>query len=273
MPVRPRHCNGRSTRARTTDCGREGERRGPEPGDDRRPRHFTRSRGRTGGVAARTGVPGLRGLPSSKGNGMSAFFRALARRCGAAVGRGARVRQRSPRRPAMRCRDDFGDPLRRRRHRPPHRLAESRHDRDPLRVRRRRPAGGAVALRPLPAEAARGPRLGKALRPSVESVLGARPDLVVLYAGDDNRDAARAARRRAPRRRPARQTASPISAAPSSVLGRLTAGTPRRKPSLIRCAPRSHRVRRRHRATSRIPRSSSACLGRAADGDRWRQLS
>ena len=36
MPVRPRHCNGQfDTRApQATDFGREGERRGPEPGDD-----------------------------------------------------------------------------------------------------------------------------------------------------------------------------------------------------------------------------------------------
>ena len=35
------------------------------------------------------------------------------------------------------------------------------------------------------------PDLGAGLRPNVESVLAARPDLVLLYASDDNRDAAR----------------------------------------------------------------------------------
>ncbi len=35
------------------------------------------------------------------------------------------------------------------------------------------------------------PDLGGGLRPTVEAVLAARPDLVVLYASDDNRDAAR----------------------------------------------------------------------------------
>jgi len=35
------------------------------------------------------------------------------------------------------------------------------------------------------------PDLGPGLRPNVEAVLGARPDLVLLYASDDNRDAAR----------------------------------------------------------------------------------
>ena len=34
------------------------------------------------------------------------------------------------------------------------------------------------------------PEVGDAIRPSVERVLAARPDLVVLYAGGDNRDAA-----------------------------------------------------------------------------------
>src|SRR3954464_7330954 len=33
--------------------------------------------------------------------------------------------------------------------------------------------------------------LGPGLRPNVEAVLAAHPDLVVLYASDDNRDAAR----------------------------------------------------------------------------------
>lgn len=35
------------------------------------------------------------------------------------------------------------------------------------------------------------PDLGNGLQPNVESVLGARPDLVLLYASEDNRDAAR----------------------------------------------------------------------------------
>ena len=35
------------------------------------------------------------------------------------------------------------------------------------------------------------PDLGNGLRPNVESVLAARPDLVLLYASDDNREAAR----------------------------------------------------------------------------------
>jgi ABC-type Fe3+-hydroxamate transport system substrate-binding protein len=38
------------------------------------------------------------------------------------------------------------------------------------------------------------PDLGDGIRPNVEAVLAARPDLVVLYAGADNRDAARAFR-------------------------------------------------------------------------------
>jgi len=41
-------------------------------------------------------------------------------------------------------------------------------------------------------EAARAlPDLGPGLRPNVEAVLAAKPDLVILYASDDNRDAAR----------------------------------------------------------------------------------
>lgn len=41
-----------------------------------------------------------------------------------------------------------------------------------------------------PAAAASVPDLGNAMQPNVESVLGARPDLVVLYASQMNRDAA-----------------------------------------------------------------------------------
>ncbi|HEY2064989.1 MAG TPA: helical backbone metal receptor [Gemmatimonadaceae bacterium] len=42
-----------------------------------------------------------------------------------------------------------------------------------------------------PAAAREVPDLGAALRPNVEAVLAARPDLVILYASEDNRDAAR----------------------------------------------------------------------------------
>ncbi|MEO7965288.1 MAG: helical backbone metal receptor [Gemmatimonadaceae bacterium] len=41
-----------------------------------------------------------------------------------------------------------------------------------------------------PLEAQRVPEVGDAIRPSVERVLASRPDLVVLYASGDNRDAA-----------------------------------------------------------------------------------
>jgi ABC-type Fe3+-hydroxamate transport system substrate-binding protein len=42
-----------------------------------------------------------------------------------------------------------------------------------------------------PAEASTVPDLGPGIRPNVEAVLAARPDLVVLYASNDNRDVAR----------------------------------------------------------------------------------
>lgn len=45
-----------------------------------------------------------------------------------------------------------------------------------------------------PPEALRVPDLGDGIRPSVETVIDARPDLVILYASGDNRDAARALR-------------------------------------------------------------------------------
>lgn len=45
-----------------------------------------------------------------------------------------------------------------------------------------------------PPEAAKVPDLGSGIRPNVEAVLGARPDLVVIYASNDNRAAAAAFR-------------------------------------------------------------------------------
>ncbi len=60
-------------------------------------------------------------------------------------------------------------------------------------------AGGRVVGRtrwdtwPPPARAV--PDLGDGIRPSLEAIVGARPDLVVLYATGDNRDAALALRR------------------------------------------------------------------------------
>lgn len=41
-----------------------------------------------------------------------------------------------------------------------------------------------------PAEALKVPDLGSGIRPNVEAVIGARPDLVILYASNDNRTAA-----------------------------------------------------------------------------------
>ena len=45
-----------------------------------------------------------------------------------------------------------------------------------------------------PPEVQQVPDLGDGIRPSIETVIGARPDLVILYAAGDNRDAARALR-------------------------------------------------------------------------------
>ena len=45
-----------------------------------------------------------------------------------------------------------------------------------------------------PPEVEQVPDLGDGIRPSIETVIGARPDLVILYASGDNRDAARALR-------------------------------------------------------------------------------
>jgi ABC-type Fe3+-hydroxamate transport system substrate-binding protein len=87
-------------------------------------------------------------------------------------------------------RDDFGGPV-------------PRYDSPPSRVVSLNPAttdllfaihaGGSVVGRSrwdlYPDSARLVPSLGDALRPSVEAVLGARPDLVILYASEDNRPA------------------------------------------------------------------------------------
>jgi ABC-type Fe3+-hydroxamate transport system substrate-binding protein len=87
--------------------------------------------------------------------------------------------------------DDFGDTV--------------RVDRTPQRIVSLNPtttellyaigAGGRLVGRTtydrIPAEVLAVPDLGPGLRPNVEAVLAARPDLVILYASNDNRDAAR----------------------------------------------------------------------------------
>ena len=82
----------------------------------------------------------------------------------------------------------------------PHRLAQPGDDRAALRDRRWRAARRAHALRSS-TRRRRGRSQTSAARipPNVEAVLGARPDLVLLYASDDNREPrGEAARRRRP---------------------------------------------------------------------------
>lgn len=50
---------------------------------------------------------------------------------------------------------------------------------------------GRTSYDKIPAAVSTVPDLGPGLRPNVEAVLSARPDLVILYASEDNRDAAR----------------------------------------------------------------------------------
>lgn len=94
-------------------------------------------------------------------------------------------------RPAARAADDFGDTLVL--HEPPRRIVSLNPP--TTEVLFAIGAGGRLVGRTTydqwPEAALALPDLGGGLRPNVEAVLAARPDLVVLYASDDNRDAAR----------------------------------------------------------------------------------
>ena len=110
--------------------------------------------------------------------------------CAVSVACGACARSESPRRAAPTIHDDFGSAL--------------PLDRAPRRIVSLNPttteilfaigAGDRVVGRSqydvFPDAATRVPSLGLALRPNVEAVLATKPDLVILYASNDNRPAA-----------------------------------------------------------------------------------
>ena len=76
-----------------------------------------------------------------------------------------------------------------------------------------------------PAAARLVPDLGVALRPNVEAVLAARPDLVILYASEDHRDAARRLRAAGVQTAAYRIDRIADFARVTEVLGRLTGDT------------------------------------------------
>ena len=169
--------------------------------------------------------------------------------------------------------DDFGDPVRIGHGADPDRLAQSRHHRDSLRARRRRSARRSHGLRSLARRGpTRFPTLGDGLRPNVEAVLGTRPDLVVLYASQDNRPAA--ARLRAAGITRCRLKIDHI--ADFRAHARTAGRDPRRLGARGSC--RRLRLSRRSsacaRATASLPRPTVvlAHLGRAAHHDRRGQL-
>ena len=200
MPARPRHCNGqlyaRSTHA--TDRGREGE--DARPGARRRPRPRHRSQVLGGGRwrhAARAMHDRPRPFRALSFSWRCPFVRSVSRcsrrasssRCVLPL---AACMRDAPRSAARASADDFGDTLLLARSAAAHRLAQPVDHRAALRASA--PAIGSSAARRYdrwPESALAIPDLGPGLRPNVESVLAARPDLVLLYASDDNRDAAR----------------------------------------------------------------------------------
>ena len=93
--------------------------------------------------------------------------------------------------PTSRATDDFGDTLVLRA--PPRRIVSLNPSTTELlfAIGAGGRRGGPTTYDRWPESALALPDLGPGLRPNVEGVLAARPDLVLLYASDDNRDAAR----------------------------------------------------------------------------------
>ena len=98
---------------------------------------------------------------------------------------------RDDERPAARAADDFGDTLVLRE--PPRRIVSLNPPTTEVlfAIGAGERLVGRTTYDRWPEAALALPDLGGGLRPNVEAVLAARPDLVVLYASDDNRDAAR----------------------------------------------------------------------------------
>jgi iron complex transport system substrate-binding protein len=98
---------------------------------------------------------------------------------------------REPRRVAARTADDFGDTLSA--GAPPQRIVSLNPSTTELlfAIGAGKRLVGRTTWDVWPAAARAVPDLGPGLRPNIEAVLAVHPDLVVLYASDDNRDAAR----------------------------------------------------------------------------------
>ena len=270
MPVRPRHCNGQHTHARhATDRGAVGKasRRGPEPGDDSSSAPLSQilGGGAGGGQAsflarARCGHSSERSVRFDFQSSIiphSRRLRASARclRAAAPASRDAerRFRGSGSDRPATEA----------------HRVAESGDDRDALCVRRRVATRGPLAVRSMARFGQACPDLGNGLAPNVEVVLGAHPDLVILYASQDNRPAA--ARFRAAgveHARLSRPITSPISVAPFRSLGAILRDSARAR-AVSDSVFRTLGSRARSNCQSPAADSVLAHLGRTADHD-WR---
>ena len=201
MPVRPRHCNGHNAPLTTplTSVGKASD-GGPEPGDDFRPRHIDSPSG--GGLVASSAsrAPALTGHPHLSRDEVPVVHQRIVVSllalvvAGCAGDRGAReapsagsatIRDDS----ALRV-DDFGDSIAV--GRPPQRIVSLNPATTELLFALG--AGDRLVGRThwdvWPDAARAVPDLGAGIRPDVEVVLAAHPDLVVLYAGADNRPAA-----------------------------------------------------------------------------------
>ena len=198
MPARPRHCNGQFVRAPSltplTAVGKA-RRRGPEPGDDLVRDTFTGPRGRMSGdtwLAVTTANASVTGTLLWPEVPVVLFVRPFLYVLSVAV---LVVAPSGCARDAVSAHDaitdDFGDTLIVRT--PPRRIVSLNPTTTELLFAIG--AGARVVGRTsydlYPAEVLEVTDLGQGLRPNIEAVLATRPDLVLLYASADNRDAAR----------------------------------------------------------------------------------
>ena len=185
MPVRPRHCNGQQgpptpLTELVGKAGGEGE--GPEPGDDPRSRHNPVLRGGVPVALAKFAAAHFAPAPFVAARFAAALLVAAQFACS---------REHTTQRARVLGVDHFGDSIRV----PAHVTRIVSLNPTTTEILFALGAGARLVGRTQydnwPDSAHFVPNLGPGIRPNIEAVLAAKPDLVLLYASQDNRPAAR----------------------------------------------------------------------------------